>query len=93
VQGWVGGAYPNFGVMIRGPETAGPSSAWRAFSTREGDYAPQLVVTYGLPPAVMNDAPAEGEAAARRSGPALLSVIAGRDAGADGSGRVLQYMP
>ena len=54
------------GDDARRRRSAGLSSAWRAFSTREGDYAPQLVVTYGLPQAVMNDAPAEAEPGCRR---------------------------
>jgi len=46
VQRWISGAQPNYGFMVRGPEASGSDSSWRGFSTREGDYTPQLVVTY-----------------------------------------------
>jgi len=46
VRGWVNGTLPNYGVMLRGPEWSGYDSSWRAFSTREGSYTPQLVITY-----------------------------------------------
>lgn len=46
VRGWVNGTIPNHGVMLRGPEHSGSDSSWKGFSTREGDYTPQLVITY-----------------------------------------------
>lgn len=46
VRGWVNGTLPNYGVTLRGPEWSGYDSSWRAFSTREGSYTPQLVITY-----------------------------------------------
>jgi uncharacterized repeat protein (TIGR01451 family) len=46
VRGWVNGSLPNHGVMLRGPEFSGSDSSWRSFSTREGDYDPELVITY-----------------------------------------------
>ena len=46
VSGWVNGSLSNYGVMLRGPEVSGTDSSWRSFSTREGPYPPQLVVTY-----------------------------------------------
>jgi len=46
VSGWVNGSLPNYGVMLRGPEGSGSDSSWRGFSTREGPYTPQLVITY-----------------------------------------------
>jgi len=46
VRGWVNGTIPNHGVMLRGPEWSGSDSSWKSFSTREGSYAPQLVITY-----------------------------------------------
>ena len=46
VQGWVNGSYPNYGVMLRGPEVSGNDSSWRSFYTRNGSTEPQLVITY-----------------------------------------------
>jgi hypothetical protein len=46
VQGWVGGSFPNHGLMLRGPESSGTDSAQLGFATRETDYAPELVVEY-----------------------------------------------
>lgn len=46
VRAWVNNGQPNHGVMLRGPEWAGSDSSWKSFSTREGPYAPQLVITY-----------------------------------------------
>lgn len=47
IRAWHTGTHTNHGIMVRGPEHSGANSSWRAFSTREGDYRPQLVVTYG----------------------------------------------
>jgi hypothetical protein len=44
VRAWYAGTYPNYGIMLRGPEVSGVDSSWRSFSTREGSYAPQLVI-------------------------------------------------
>jgi hypothetical protein len=42
VQGWINGSIPNYGLELRGPET----SWWsRTFSSREGTYCPQLVLS------------------------------------------------
>jgi hypothetical protein len=46
VRGWVNGTLPNYGIMLRGPEVSGDDSSWRSFSTREGTYPPQLVISY-----------------------------------------------
>jgi uncharacterized repeat protein (TIGR01451 family) len=46
VREWVNGSLPNYGVMLRGPEVSGSDSSWRGFSTREGSYTPELVITY-----------------------------------------------
>lgn len=46
VQAWVNGSQPNYGIMVRGPEHSGSDSSWRAFSTKEGPYPPQLVINY-----------------------------------------------
>ena len=46
VRGWINGTLPNYGVMLRGPEWSGSDSSWKAFSTREGPYPPQLIITY-----------------------------------------------
>jgi hypothetical protein len=42
VQAWINGSFPNLGVELRGPET----NWWaRTFSSREGAYCPQLVLS------------------------------------------------
>ena len=46
VQAWVNGSYPNYGIMLRGPEVSGSDSSWREFYTRHGSYVPKLVITY-----------------------------------------------
>jgi len=46
VRGWVNGTLPNYGIMLRGPEVSGADSSWRSFSTREGTFPPQLVISY-----------------------------------------------
>jgi bacillolysin len=43
VRAWVNGTYPNYGIMLRGTESA----IWlRGFYTREGSYKPYLYITY-----------------------------------------------
>jgi hypothetical protein len=46
VQGWAYGSFANRGIMLRGPEEWGVHSSWKAFSTREGPFPPQLEITY-----------------------------------------------
>jgi uncharacterized repeat protein (TIGR01451 family) len=48
VRAWVNGSVSNYGLMVRGPESSGNSSARLGFATREagGGYAPYLEVTY-----------------------------------------------
>jgi hypothetical protein len=46
VRAWYNGTYTNRGIMLRGPEYSGTDSSWKAFSTKEGSYQPQLVVDY-----------------------------------------------
>ena len=46
VSAWQGGTYANHGIMVRAPEVSGTDSSRRGFSTREGQYPPQLVVQY-----------------------------------------------
>ncbi|MCX7680588.1 MAG: DNRLRE domain-containing protein, partial [Anaerolineae bacterium] len=46
VRGWVNGTWPNYGIMLRGPEWSGTDSSWKSFATRESTYDPQLVITY-----------------------------------------------
>jgi len=46
VRGWVNGTWPNYGIMLRGPEWSGSDSSWKSFATRESSYDPQLVITY-----------------------------------------------
>jgi hypothetical protein len=47
VRVWTDGTYPNYGIMLRGPET---SVGWREFTTSETIYPPQLVVEYEYEP-------------------------------------------
>ena len=44
VRAWVNNTHPNYGIMLRGPE----SSIWlRGFYTRESSYDPYLSIAYG----------------------------------------------
>ncbi len=51
VQAWVNGTYPEFGLVLRGPESWPYGCASRDFLSRAGSfqYAPVLQVTYSLP--------------------------------------------
>jgi hypothetical protein len=44
VQGWVNDTITNHGLMLRGPESSGDTSARLGFGTREGLYESKLVV-------------------------------------------------
>lgn len=46
VRGWVNGTWPNYGIMLRGPEHSGSDSSWRGFGTKEAGDAPELQITY-----------------------------------------------
>ena len=46
VRGWVGGSFPNEGLMVRGHETYESLKAWQQFYTRESSYVPYLLVTF-----------------------------------------------
>ena len=48
VRGWANGTIPNYGVIIRGPESSGNDSARLGFTTREAsaDYQPYLKFGY-----------------------------------------------
>ncbi len=46
VRGWVNGTWPNYGIMLRGPEWSGSDSSWKSFATRESANDPQLVINY-----------------------------------------------
>ncbi|MFQ5611364.1 MAG: DNRLRE domain-containing protein, partial [Anaerolineae bacterium] len=53
VQAWVNGDYPEYGLMIRGPEAPPYQCAFREFLTKGGggfNSAPELVVDYTAPP-------------------------------------------
>jgi hypothetical protein len=43
VRNWVAGTYPNYGLMLRGPETA---SGWRGFATNSTTTPPYLILDY-----------------------------------------------
>jgi hypothetical protein len=48
VRGWVNGSFPNYGLMIRGPESSGNDSARLGFATRNASgttYDPYLSIT------------------------------------------------
>jgi hypothetical protein len=47
VAAWYAGTQTNHGIVVRGPEHSGLDSSWRAFSTKEGSFPPELVVEYG----------------------------------------------
>jgi hypothetical protein len=47
VRGWVDGTFPNYGLMLRGPESA---PAWRSFATHETIAPPYLDVQYAYTP-------------------------------------------
>jgi hypothetical protein len=52
VQAWINGNYPEYGLMIRGPESPPYQCAFRDFLTKGGGgytVAPELVVDYTLP--------------------------------------------
>jgi len=61
VECWLQGAFPNYGVILRGPETP---PGLRGFATSESSLPPQLVVTYddspALPPSVGSITPNSG---------------------------------
>ena len=44
-QAWYDKTYPNYGIMLRGPEWSGSDSSWKAFSTKEMDVGPDDWVT------------------------------------------------
>jgi hypothetical protein len=49
VQGWVNGTFANQGLVLRGPEDSGNSSARLGFRTRESSgttYDPRIAITY-----------------------------------------------
>lgn len=50
VEAWRSGQRPNHGIMLRGPEIAGPEAAYRVFSAREGQHPPELLVLYNNTP-------------------------------------------
>jgi len=47
VRDWIAGTTPNYGLMLRGPETP---LGWRGFATSETGFPPQLVVEYAQAP-------------------------------------------
>lgn len=74
VRAWHDGTYPNFGVMLRGPEHSGSDSSWKAFSTKGAGrytYGPRLVVDLDLPPPTLATATSSLEFINDASGPAM----------------------
>lgn len=53
-RAWLDGAYPNYGVMLRGSENI----AWRAFASDGTIHAPRLVIDYSLPEQALEVSPA-----------------------------------
>ncbi|MGD2145234.1 MAG: C1 family peptidase [Anaerolineae bacterium] len=47
VRGWVAGAWPNNGMIVRAPETSGDNFAWIQFYSSEAALAPYLEINYG----------------------------------------------
>lgn len=88
VQGWVNGSIANQGVMLCGPEASGADSSWRSFYTREGAYAPQLVISY-LAATAISQPPAEQSTV--RIG-ALLRDYLGGFTPTDGTGREVREL-
>jgi subtilisin family serine protease len=89
VQSWVNGSVTNQGVMLRGPEASGSDSSYRAFSTREGPYPPELVVNYLAAAAVSQ---ASETATAVLTGPRLRDHLGSSAAPIDASGREQQEL-
>jgi hypothetical protein len=59
VKAWYTGRYPNYGIMLRGPEAS--STGFRGFATRETSYKPQLIVEFQEPePRVYSITPDNG---------------------------------
>jgi bacillolysin len=76
VRAWVQGSFPNYGIVLRGPEQPGLDSAWRGFSTREYAYPPQLIVHYtSLEPAT--------------PGGAVTTIETGSHTGSEGMGETI----
>jgi hypothetical protein len=46
VSGWMVGTYPNYGVVVRGPETSGSEFVRLEIAASETSYDPYLEVTY-----------------------------------------------
>lgn len=45
-RGWINGAFPNYGIEVRGPEASGEDSAWRSFATLNSTNDPYLTIDY-----------------------------------------------
>lgn len=90
VQGWLNGSIPNQGVMLRGPEISGIESCWRSFSTREGPYPPQLVVTYTTAGAAERTVATNLPATV--GGPRLRDLVPGFSVPSGAGGRELKEM-
>ncbi|MBN1220249.1 MAG: DNRLRE domain-containing protein [Anaerolineae bacterium] len=57
VQAWINGVYPEYGIMIQGPESPPYACAFRDFLTKGGggvSSAPELIVDYTLPAPAIN---------------------------------------
>jgi hypothetical protein len=71
VQGWVSGAFSNYGLMLLGPESSAPGTAVMGFATLQyenGQHAAYIDVTYDLNPASSGAAPAGTSIAPERPG-------------------------
>ncbi len=79
VQGWVNGAFPNYGLMIRGPESSS-SGARLGFATMEEDgtyYDPYIEVTWVSGDGAQGTAilPAVGVPESDGQGPAIGEIL------------------
>ena len=88
VQGWIDGSIANQGVMLCGPEVSGVDSSWRSFYTREGAYAPELVISYYAATAISQPL---AEQSTILSGTPLRDYVGGSTP-TDGTGREHQEL-
>jgi hypothetical protein len=67
VRGWINGSIPNQGVMLRGPETSGPSGARLGFSTLNSSNDPVICISTSSDVSLDNYIPPASDGAASDS--------------------------